>query len=112
MQAFPATGGESFGIVLLEAMASRAGVVIGGNNPGYASVLAPWPETIIDPYDTISFATQLERLLLNNSKRMQIHGLQQQAVKSYDVAVVGPRLVIAYQNAIAKRNPKKDNIAK
>ncbi|HET8671190.1 MAG TPA: glycosyltransferase family 4 protein, partial [Candidatus Saccharimonadales bacterium] len=37
--AYPSTGGESFGIVLLEGMAASRGAVIAGNNPGYASVL-------------------------------------------------------------------------
>ncbi len=43
---FPSLGGESFGIVLIEAMAAGASVVLGGNNPGYTSVLGDRPESL------------------------------------------------------------------
>ena len=46
---FPSSGGESFGIVLLEAMASGRSAVLAGNNPGYASVMAPRPDLLFDP---------------------------------------------------------------
>lgn len=100
---FPSTSGESFGIVLLEAMAADAGITIGGNNPGYSSVLADWPETLFDPNNTTEFARILESYLSNASKTRQLHALQQKAITQYDVAVVGKRIVTIYQNVIAKR---------
>ncbi len=109
---FPAMGGESFGIVLLEGMAANAGVVLGGSNPGYASVLAPWPETLFDPQDTATFSSTLQRFISDDAIKTRIHDEQQQAVKQYDVAYVGPQLVDIYQNAVAKRPSKQDNIAK
>jgi phosphatidylinositol alpha-mannosyltransferase len=107
---FPSTGGESFGIVLIEAMAAKAGVVLGGNNPGYASVLAPWPEVIVEPDNTPVFATSLEWLLTNTAPRQRLYAAQQRAVTQYDVANVGPRLVQLYQKTVAKRRRQQDNV--
>lgn len=99
---FPSLGGESFGIVLIEAMAAGAGVVIGGNNAGYASVLGAWPECLVDPRNTKQFADSLEVLLKHSSLRKQLHEAQQITIKQYDVAVVGPQLVLQYETVIAK----------
>ena len=56
---FPALGGESFGIVLIEAMASGSGVVLAGANPGYLTVIGPRPEVSVDAADTVAFAAAL-----------------------------------------------------
>jgi phosphatidylinositol alpha-mannosyltransferase len=60
----PAVYGESFGIVLLEAMA--AGVVtVAGDNSGYASVMQELGAvSLVNPRDAPEFARRL-RLLLN-----------------------------------------------
>jgi phosphatidylinositol alpha-mannosyltransferase len=106
---FPATGGESFGIVLLEAMAANAGVVLGGNNPGYASVLSAWPQSLFDPSDTTQFADLLAAYITDQDKRQQLHEAQQQTIPEYDIASVGQKLLIEYQNAIAKRRERQHN---
>lgn len=103
---FPATSGESFGIVLIEAMAAGAGVVVGGNNPGYASVLGENSEVLVDPGDSLAFAARLEKILTNQSLAGRLHKQQQEHVKQYDVAVVGNQLLKIYAEAIASRHQK------
>lgn len=100
---FPALYGESFGIVLLEAMASGAGVVVGGNNPGYKSVLGEQPELLINPGDATAFSRKLDLLLNDSRLRRKLHSWQENHVKQYDVSVVGPVIVNHYQQAIASR---------
>lgn len=94
---FPATGGESFGIVLIEAMASGAGVVVGGNNPGYLSVLGDRPEVSMDPRDTPAFAATLERLIEDGRLRAELHAEQRERVKAFDVGVVGQQVLEMYR---------------
>jgi phosphatidylinositol alpha-mannosyltransferase len=97
---FPSLGGESFGIVLLEAMAAGAGVVLGGNNPGYVSVLGSLPRALINPRDTTAFARQLKRLHDDPKLRASLHAQQQALVKQYDINTIGKKLVSYYQDLI------------
>lgn len=103
---FPALGGESFGIVLIEAMAAGAGVVIGGNNPGYASVLGENSAALVDPRDAVAFAARLETFLTDQDMAQKLHEQQQKQVKQYDVAVVGSRLLQIYKEAVASCRQK------
>lgn len=65
----PALYGESFGVVLLEAMAAGAPIVA-GDNPGYACVMK---ETgllsLVNPKDTDNFARRLEVFLRDEQVR-------------------------------------------
>jgi phosphatidylinositol alpha-mannosyltransferase len=99
---FPSLSGESFGIVLIEAMAAGAGVVIGGNNPGYRSVLGEGVPMLFNPKDTKTLADLIQTLYEDPRAAANIHRSQQQLVQQYDVAKVGPKLVSYYQAAIAK----------
>ncbi len=93
---FPSTGGESFGIVLAEAMAAGAGITIGGNNPGYTSVLEQWPETLFDPNNLDEFAEKLQEFVVDVKKRETIGRSQHDVVKLYDVKSITKQLLIAY----------------
>jgi len=99
---FPSVSGESFGIVLIEAMASGSGVVLGGNNPGYASVLSDTPESIIDPHDPRLFSRSIERFLRNATLFQEVHTKQQYTVKRFSIEEVGPTIEAMYGRAIAK----------
>ncbi|WP_430867795.1 glycosyltransferase family 4 protein [Demequina aurantiaca] len=94
---FPATGGESFGIVLIEAMASGAGVVMGGDNPGYRSVLGGRPEVTVDARDAAAFAVALERVLGDAGLREEIHAEQAELLRAYDINVTGAAMLELYR---------------
>lgn len=98
---FPSISGESFGISLIEPMAAGAGIVLGGNNPGYSAILGAWPETLFDPLSASVFTDYLANIIKNEALRVRIHELQQQAVEQYDVAQIGPRWLDIYSAAIA-----------
>lgn len=104
---FPSLGGESFGIVLIEAMAAGSGVVIGGNNAGYSNVLGRQSKALINPRDTLVFSHALQVLLTDKVLRDRIHEQQHQIVSQYDVNVVGPKIVKMYEEAIVLHHKQK-----
>lgn len=92
---FPATGGESFGIVLIEAMAAGAGAVLAGDNPGYAWTIGD-PEAVVDATDTAAFASRLATLIAEPSVRERLHQRQQERVAEFDLARVGAQIEAVY----------------
>ena len=104
---FPSTAGESFGIVLVEAMAAGARMVLGGDNPGYRSVLGERPELLVDPKDTAALAGRLKKFLAGESSRAEAYAWQQQQLDKYDVAEIGPRIESLYEQAIANKAGSK-----
>ncbi len=100
---YPSTGAESFGIVLIEAVAAGAGVVLAGDNPGYRSVMNNDARVLFDPSNTSEFA-HLINTYLNDSKAIEAVGAWQRAhCKQFDVAVVGPKLVDLYNQALQRK---------
>ncbi len=100
---FPSRGGESFGIVLLEAMASGRAAVLAGDNPGYRSVLQPRPELLFDPNDTKALAVKLREYLLDVDARKRAQGWAAGYASTYDVTRVGDELLALYRQALRKR---------
>lgn len=81
---FPALYGESFGIVLLEAMASGL-VTVAGNNPGYASVLKDLGAlSLVNPKDSLQFAHRLELMLYEEDLRKLWRNWAKANVEQYD----------------------------
>lgn len=102
---FPSVSGESFGISLLEAMASSRGVVLGGDNPGYRSVLAPLAENrLVQAQNIAKFAEQLAYWLHNPEERQLASTAQKQYVAHFDISEVGRQLETIYKQALQSRN--------
>jgi phosphatidyl-myo-inositol alpha-mannosyltransferase len=100
---FPSLSGESFGIVLIEAMAAGARVVLGGDNPGYRSVLGDQPSQLVTPQSKASFSRSLKHFIRNSRARQRATRWQSQQLDQYDVATVGRRLVQIYSKALQSR---------
>lgn len=89
----PALFGESFGIVLLEAMASGL-VTVAGNNSGYAGVMQELGAlSLVNPHDSEEFARRLQLLLIEDKLR---HVWQQWA-KDYVKQFSYPNVVAQYE---------------
>ncbi len=89
----PAIYGESFGIVLLEAMASGIPIVA-GDNPGYSSVLkGRGALSLVNPKDDEAFARKLELLLFDDDLRT----LWQKWAKTYVQQFAYPTIVDQYE---------------
>lgn len=92
---FPSTGGESFGIVLLEAMAAGS-CVIAGDNPGYRQVLVP-ERALFNPERSEEFRNILVDHIKHPAKRRKLVQLQSRQVKQYDVEKIGNQILEDYQ---------------
>ncbi len=101
---FPSTGGESFGIVLIEAMASGRATVLAGNNPGYATVMAPQPDLLFEPSDTQELANLLTHYLTDDQARTQMARWGGDYAKRFDVNLIGQELVDLYERLLQDRN--------
>jgi phosphatidylinositol alpha-mannosyltransferase len=106
---FPSLYGESFGVSLLEGMASSPGIVLGGDNPGYRTILGARPQMLVDAKNSLAFAGKLSELLDNKEIRKELNAWQKNEVKKYDINEVGPRLEKVYQDVIANRINKGHN---
>jgi phosphatidylinositol alpha-mannosyltransferase len=109
---FPSLYGESFGIVLIEAMAAGAGMVLAGNNPGYTTVLGNKPELLIDPKNTEAFTGRLVELMTNKTQAAKLHSWLREEVRKYDIEKIGRQTEALYNRSIAKKTNNKHNEAK
>lgn len=99
---FPSTGGESFGIVLIEAMAAAKPVVIAGDNDGYRSVMQR-SEQLFRPNDGTELADKLAKYLQDKQVARQAIAWQIEHVQQFDAAVVGTELLNTYNNILQKK---------
>ena len=96
----PAPYGESFGIVLLEAMAVGTRIVA-GNNSGYSSVLTGRGRlSLVTPTATDDFYQRLELLLYDNDIRKLWIDWANQTIKQYDFEHVANMYEQVYKRAL------------
>lgn len=103
----PALFGESFGIVLTEAMACGVPIVA-GNNPGYATVLKGVGSlSLVDPKDLHAFALRLDVMLEEESVRKVWQKWAKEEVQQYSFERVVDEYEKLYRRAIRSRKKAK-----
>lgn len=101
----PALYGESFGIVLLEALSAEC-VVVCGDNPGYRSVMVDQgKQSLVDPKDTDVFAERLQTMLYDKDARAQWLKWAKKYILQFDYPHVIDQYLEVYHRA--QENHKK-----
>jgi phosphatidylinositol alpha-mannosyltransferase len=99
---FPSSSGESFGIVLLEAMASGKAAVLAGDNPGYRSVMSVCPELLFEPQNSLALAQKIRLYLENKALHDEAAAWGGDYAKNFDIEVVGQKILTVYRQALRK----------
>lgn len=90
----PAVYGESFGIVLLEAMAT-ATPIVAANNPGYSAVMqGRGLVSLVNPKDTVQFARRLALMLYDE----ELANLWREWALDYVTQFDYPKVIDRYEN--------------
>jgi phosphatidylinositol alpha-mannosyltransferase len=93
----PNTGGESFGIILAEAMAAGA-PVLASNLPAFQDVLEGGRVgELFEIGDTSELALRIENLLNNPERRMALRALGQKSSLRFDWGQVGESILDVYR---------------
>lgn len=93
----PNTGGESFGIVLVEAMAAGA-AVLASSLPAFRQVLGDGRYGVVfESENATDLATQALALLGDDARRKALRGVAEGRVRRYDWSFVANQIVEVYE---------------
>jgi phosphatidylinositol alpha-mannosyltransferase len=96
----PNTGGESFGIILAEAMAAGAAIVA-SDLPAFDTVLSGGRYgKLFSNGDRTGLATEIISLLSNDQERERLGKLATEGAEKFDWSQVGPQVMNVYLHAI------------
>lgn len=93
----PAPYGESFGLILAEAMAAGA-LPVAAANAGYASVMTgPGADLLVPPGDAVALADRIIALAQRPDRRADLGKWALDRALAFDVATVGPAYLAQYR---------------
>jgi phosphatidylinositol alpha-mannosyltransferase len=104
----PSTHGESFGVVLLEAMAAQTPVVA-SDIPGYRHVAAPGEHALlVPPGDSEALANAVRRVLEDTVLAKELVRLGEARAAEFDMDRLASRYVDIYRHVVARRGRQYD----
>jgi phosphatidyl-myo-inositol alpha-mannosyltransferase len=99
----PSLHGESFGVVLIEAMAARTPVVASGID-GYRNVATDGVDALlVEPGDPASLAAALERVLTDRSTTDRLRAAGVERAEHFSMARLADEYVAIYRELIDRR---------
>jgi phosphatidylinositol alpha-mannosyltransferase len=102
----PAPHGESFGIVIAEAMAAGRPVVAAANE-GYRTLLTgEAADFLVPPHSVEGLAAAIERLARDAGLRARLGAWGRETVLRYDCRTLAPSLLSLYEEAIERHRLK------
>jgi phosphatidylinositol alpha-mannosyltransferase len=104
----PNTGQESFGIVLLEAMAAGAPIVA-SDIPGYRDVVTDGVHgLLVEPKKSAALADGICRLLTNPELRATMRSAGQMTARAYDWPRVASQVLSYYEEILERRQTEPE----
>ena len=105
MYCAPHTGGESFGVVLVEAMSAGA-MVVASDLGAFRSVLDDGAAGVLFPTgDSAALARTLNRVLSDPELRRSTADRAAQVVRRYDWSVVTEQVLTVYEMVLSGSTP-------
>lgn len=102
----PATSGESFGLVLLEAMAAGVPIVAAANR-GYKEVLKEIRNcSLVSPRDSEALAQKIEKLIKNKEIRERLIDWGLNQVKKYSWKEIAQKVLDFYDKILKTKNDR------
>ncbi|MDJ0824370.1 MAG: glycosyltransferase family 4 protein [Rhodobacter sp.] len=99
----PAPYGESFGLVLVEAMSAGA-LPVAAANPGYGSVLTgPGAALLVPPGDAAALADRVIELARAPQRTAELRAWAAAEAARVDIAGTGPKLLDLYQSVLGRK---------
>jgi phosphatidylinositol alpha-mannosyltransferase len=102
----PSIGFESFGVVLLEAMAAGVAIVASDIRAYRAVVRHGREGLLVTPGQPAAIADAIEALLADGERRLALGAAGREAVASYDWSRVAERIAGFYGEVLATRAPR------
>jgi phosphatidylinositol alpha-mannosyltransferase len=95
----PNTGGESFGIILIEAMSARA-TVLASDLPAFARVLRAGAGQMFRNGDPVDLAQSVVGLLRNPLRREELAAAGRERANAFDWSVVAEDVLAVYETVV------------